>query len=86
VPNTSAIERCNSTARLMSKAQVRKTLAFAKREDQKTALGWWGVTVYTWCRPHRSLRCLLSTFQGKKVSAVFPGNGTRFGKFYSFTS
>ena len=41
VPNTSAIERRNGTARLMSKAQVRKSLAFAKREDQKTALGWW---------------------------------------------
>ena len=66
VPNTSAIERRNGTARLMSKAQVRKTLAFAKREDQKTALGWWGVTVYNWCRPHRSLRCLLPEPQGKK--------------------
>ncbi len=66
VPNTSAIERRNGTARLMSKAQVRKTLAFAKREDQKTALGWWGLTVYNWCRPHRSLRCLLPEPQGKK--------------------
>lgn len=66
VPNTSAIERRNGTARLMSKAQVRKTLAFAKREDQKTALGWWGVTVYNWCRPHRSLRCPLPEAQGKK--------------------
>jgi IS1 family transposase/transposase-like protein len=66
VPNTSAIERRNGTARLMSVAQVRKTLAFAKREDQKTALGWWGLTVYNWCRPHRSLRCPLSSPQGKK--------------------
>jgi len=40
VPNTSAIERRNGTARLMSKAQVRKTLAFAKREDEKLRLGW----------------------------------------------
>ena len=66
VPNTSAIERRNGTARSMSKAQVRKTLAFAKREDQKTALGWWGVTVYNWCRHHRSLRSLLPEPQGKK--------------------
>lgn len=68
LPNTSAIERRNGTARLMSKAQIRKTLAFAKREDQKTALGWWGVTVYNWCRPHRSLRCPLPEPQGKKKS------------------
>lgn len=72
VPNTSAIERRNGTARLMSKAQVRKTLAFAKREDQKTALGWWGVTVYNWCRPHRSLRCLLPEPQGKKSISNVP--------------
>jgi transposase InsO family protein len=72
VPNTSAIERRNGTARLMSKAQVRKTLAFAKREDQKTALGWWGVTVYNWCRPHRSLRRLLPEPQGKKSTSNVP--------------
>lgn len=66
VPNTSAIERRNGTARLMSKAQVRKSLAFAKREDQKTDLGWWALTVYNWSRPHRSLRCPLPTQQGKK--------------------
>ena len=69
VPNTSAIERRNGTARSMSKAQIRKTLAFAKREDQKTALGWWGVTVYNWCRPHRSLRCPLPEPQEKKSSS-----------------
>jgi len=66
VPNTSAIERRNGTARLMSKAQVRKSLAFSKREDQKTALGWWTLTVYNWCHSHRSLRCPLSRPQGKK--------------------
>ena len=66
MPNTSAIERRNGTARLMSKAQVRKTLAFAKRHDQKTALGWWAMTVYNWCRSHRSLRCPLPEPQGKK--------------------
>lgn len=78
-PNTSAIERRNGTARLMSKAQIRKSLAFAKREDQKTALGWWALTAYNCCRSHRSLRCLLPQPQGKKVSTTYPGNGSRFG-------
>jgi IS1 family transposase len=72
VPNTSAIERRNGTARLMSKAQVRKTLAFAKCEDQKTALGWWAMTVYNWCRPHRSLRYPLPQPQGKKSISNSP--------------
>mgnify|MGYP007056837837 FL=1 len=38
-PNTSAIERRNGTARRMSAYQVRKTLAFARRPESKTALG-----------------------------------------------
>ena len=65
-PNTSAIERRNGTARLMSVAQVRKTLAFSGRTDTKEALGWWAVTVYNWCRSHRSLRRLLPQPVGKK--------------------
>jgi transposase InsO family protein len=65
-PNTSAIERRNGTARLMSAAQVRKSLAFSGRADTKEALGWWAVTVYNWCRPHRSLRQLLPQAVGKK--------------------
>ena len=55
-PNTSAIERRNGTARRMTIYQVRKSLAFSRRPDAKLALGWWGVTVYNWCRLHRSLR------------------------------
>lgn len=39
VPNTSAFEWGNGTVLLMSKAQIRKTLAFVKREGQKPALG-----------------------------------------------
>lgn len=66
VPNTSAIERRNATARSMSKAQVRKSLAFARRSDEKLRLGRWGVTVYNWCRPHRSLRERLPDPRGKK--------------------
>lgn len=65
-PNTSAIERRNGTARRMSAAQVRKTLAFARREDTKSALGWWATTVYNWCRPHTSLRRPLPEPMGKK--------------------
>lgn len=66
VPNTSAIERRNGTARLMSAAQVRKTLAFSGRKETKAALGWWTMTVYNWCRPHRSLKQLLPKPEGKK--------------------
>ena len=66
-PNTSAIERRNGTARLMSTAQVRKSLAFSRRADTKHALGWWALTVYNWCRPHRSLRQLLPLPVGRKL-------------------
>jgi IS1 family transposase len=66
VPNTSAIERRNGTARRMSAAQVRKTLAFAKKGETKEAMGWWAMTVYNWCREHRSLKRLLPEPVGKK--------------------
>jgi hypothetical protein len=65
VPNTSAIERRNGTARLMSAAQVRKTLAFAGKESTKEALGG-GMTVHNWCREHRSLKRALPEPVGKK--------------------
>lgn len=68
VPNTSAIERRNGTARRMSAHQVRKSLAFSHRPETKLALGWWAVTVYNWCRPHRSLRLALPQPLGKKSS------------------
>jgi IS1 family transposase len=66
VANTSAIERRNGTARTMSAHQVRKALAFSRRTDTKQALGWWSVTVYNWCRPHRSLRQPLTPPLAKK--------------------
>lgn len=69
VANTSAIERRNGTARTMSAYQARKSLAFARRTDTKQALGWWGVTVYNWCRPHRSLRLPLTKPVGKKSTS-----------------
>jgi len=67
-PNTSAIERRNGTAQRMSAHQVRKSLAFSRRPDTKLSLGWWGVTVYNWCRSHRSLRLALAQPQTKKGS------------------
>lgn len=69
VPNTSAIERRNGTARRMSAYQVRKSLAFARRADTKIALGWWGVTIYNWGRPHRMLRQPLPEPLGKKTTS-----------------
>ena len=66
VPNTSAIERRNGTARRMSAAQTRKTLAFSRDPEQKYALGWWNLTVYNWCRANRSLKLPLSEPLGKK--------------------
>jgi hypothetical protein len=71
-PNTSAIERRNGTARRMSAQQVRRSLAFARRDDTKVALGWWGLTVYNWCRPHRSLRLPLAESEGKKFEPRTP--------------
>lgn len=65
-PNTSAIERRNGTARRMNAHQVRRSLAFSRRADTKEALGWWSVTVYNWCRPHRSLRQAMAEPVGKK--------------------
>jgi IS1 family transposase len=72
VPNTSAIERRNGTARRMNAHQVRRSLAFARRDDTKVDLGWWGLTVYNWCHPHRSLRLPLADTDGKKSSSRRP--------------
>lgn len=74
-PHMSAIERRNGTARRMSAHQARKSLAFSRRPDTKIALGWWGLTVYNWSRPHRSLRSSLAQPQAKKVRASASGYG-----------
>jgi transposase-like protein/IS1 family transposase len=66
MPNTSAIERRNATARRMSAHQVRRSLAFSRQAETKVALGWWATTVYNWCRSHRSLRLPLPEPMGKK--------------------
>ncbi|MEZ4712743.1 MAG: hypothetical protein R3A44_36485 [Caldilineaceae bacterium] len=74
-PNTSAIERRNGTARRMSAYQIRKSIAFSRRPDVKRNLAWWGITVYNWCRKHRSLRSPLDMTSGKKVPAAFSRHG-----------
>jgi IS1 family transposase len=71
-PNTLAIERRNGTARRMSAHQVRRSLAFARRDDTKVALGWGDLTVYNWCRAHRSLRWPLAQPLRKKSSSRAP--------------
>jgi IS1 family transposase/transposase-like protein len=90
-PNTSAIERRNGTARRMNAHQIRRSLAFARRDDTKPALGWWALTVYNWSRPHRSLRLPLAQPQNKKSSSrapqrwhsVLPTTSGQSGKFCS---
>jgi IS1 family transposase/transposase-like protein len=66
IPNTSAIERRNGTARRMNAHQVRRSLAFSRRADTKPALGWWALTVYNWSRPHRAWRLPVGQPQDKK--------------------
>jgi hypothetical protein len=88
-PNTSAIEGRNGTARRMNAHQVRRSLAFSRREDTKLALGWWGLTVYNWSRPHRSLRLPLLQPLVKKSScraprpwhSILPTTSGQFGRF-----
>src|SRR5215813_9153629 len=90
-PNTSAIERRNGTARRMNAHQVRRSLAFSRHDDTKPALGWWGLTVYNWCRPHRSLRVSLTHPLDKKSSSLvlrrwhwdLPTTSGQFGTSYS---
>jgi IS1 family transposase/transposase-like protein len=65
-PNLSAVERQNGTSRRMNAYLVRKSLAFARQEPSRTALGWWGTTVQNWCRVQRGLRVLLPQPQGRK--------------------
>jgi transposase InsO family protein len=90
-PNTSAIERRNGTARRMSAHQVRRSLAFSHRPETKITLGWWAVTVYNWCRPHRALRHALPLPEGKKSLSLkrlrWPwGLPISFGRFVTRSS
>jgi hypothetical protein len=63
----------------MNAHQVRRSLAFSRRDDTNVALGWWGLTAYYWSRPHRSLRLPLPQPHGKKVRATHSGDGVGFG-------
>jgi IS1 family transposase/transposase-like protein len=65
VPNLSAIERQNGTSRRMNAYLVRKSLAFARKEESREALGWWSVIVYNFCRTQRGLRVPLSRPDGR---------------------
>ncbi|MEZ4710659.1 MAG: hypothetical protein R3A44_25910 [Caldilineaceae bacterium] len=57
----------------MSAYQIRKSIAFSRRPDVKRNLAWWGITVYNWCRKHRSLRSPLDMTSGKKsTGSVLP--------------
>lgn len=66
-PNVSAVERQNGTARRMNAYLVRRSLAFARKEVSRRALGWWGVVVYNWCRTQRTLRLPLAEPEGRKL-------------------
>ncbi len=65
-PNLSAVERNNGSSRRMNAYLVRRTLAFARQELSRRALGWWGMIVQNWCRVQRGLRLLLPQPQGRK--------------------
>jgi IS1 family transposase/transposase-like protein len=67
MPNTSAIERRNATARRMDACSVRKSLSFARTPETRQARGWWGVTVYNWAREHRALKRPLPEPQGRRL-------------------
>lgn len=66
VPNTSAIERRNGTARRMDAFNVRKSLSFARTPESREANGSWALTVYNWARENRSLKRLLPVPIGKR--------------------
>jgi IS1 family transposase len=66
-PNVSAVERQNATARRMNAYLVRRSLAFARKEVSRRALGWWGVVVQNWSRTQRALRLPLDEPQGRKL-------------------
>jgi IS1 family transposase len=65
--NLSAIERQNGTSRRMNAYLVRRSLAFARKEESREALGWFSTLVYNFCRPQRGLRePLLSSSEGHR--------------------
>jgi IS1 family transposase/transposase-like protein len=65
-PNLSAIERQNGTSRRMNAYLIRKSLAFARKEESREALGWWSAVVYNFCRAQRGLRVPSSTSEDRR--------------------
>ena len=75
-PNLSAIERQNGTSRRMNAYLVRKSLAFARKEESRQALGWFSTVVYNFCRPQRGLREPLSRSEGhRRYRAAYSRDG-----------
>lgn len=53
--NTSIVERYNGTDRCFNSRKVRSTYEFSKDLEVHEAASWFGITVYNFCRPNRSL-------------------------------
>jgi hypothetical protein len=49
---------------MMNSVQRRKTLVFTRHSAVKLALGWWALTVYSWCCSHRMLRSEVEQYYG----------------------
>jgi hypothetical protein len=64
-PNLSAIERQNGTARRTNAYLVRRSLAFARKEESREALGWFSTVVYNFCGTQRGLRVPSSGSEGR---------------------
>lgn len=64
--NLSAIEGQKGTSRRMNAYLLRKSLAFARKEESRKALGWFSTVVYNFCRPQRGLRESLSICEGHR--------------------
>jgi IS1 family transposase len=54
--NTSAVERYNGTSRQRDRRKARKTLAFSRESRYHRWMSWLSVTLYNFCRSHRSLK------------------------------
>lgn len=66
VPNTSAVERQNGTARQHTSFMKRKGLASAKKTTSRDAIAEIGRLNYNWVAQHRSLKLLLENPEGRK--------------------
>lgn len=66
VPNTSAVERQNGTARQHNAFMKRKGLAFAKKASIRDGIAEIGRLNYNWVAEHRSLKLLLDKPIGRK--------------------